>query len=115
MGCQKKIAKKIRDKQADYVLAVKDNQGKLHQDIQDWFAYAQQVGFKDIHHDYHKQVSKGHGRLEIRECWVIADPIAFEYIRHYEGWADLNVIVCLKQNAVLLSKYSAKQLTTSHR
>jgi len=29
MGCQKKIAQKIRDKQADYVLAVKDNQGKL--------------------------------------------------------------------------------------
>lgn len=97
MGCQKKIAQKIRDKQADYVLAVKDNQGKLHQDIQDWFAYAEQVGFKDIHHDYHKQVSKGHGRLEIRECWVIADPIAFEYIRHYEGWADLNAIVCLKR------------------
>lgn len=97
MGCQKKIAQKIRDKQADYVLAVKDNQSNLHQDIQDWFAYAEQVEFKDMHHDYHKQVSKGHGRLEIRECWVIADPIAFEYIRHYEGWADLNAIVCLKR------------------
>lgn len=97
MGCQKKIAQKIRDKQADYVLAVKDNQGKLHQDIQDWFAYAEQVAFKDIDHDYDKQVNKGHGRLEIRECWVIDDPVAFEYIRHYEGWADLHAIVCLKR------------------
>lgn len=97
MGCQKKIAQKIRDKQADYVLAVKANQGKLHQDIRDWFAYAEKTAFKDIDHDYHKQVTKGHGRLEIRECWVIADPVAFEYIRHYEGWADLTAIVCLKR------------------
>jgi len=97
MGCQKKIAQKIRDKQADYVLSVKDNQGKLHQDIQDWFAYAEQTAFDNIHHDYHKQVSKGHGRLEIRECWLIDDPVAFEYIRHYEGWADLNAIVRLKR------------------
>jgi len=97
MGCQKKIAQKIRDKQADYVLAVKDNQSKLHQDIQDWFAYAEQKAFKNIHHDYDKQVSKGHGRLEIRECWVIDDPVAFDYIRHYEGWADLQAIICLKR------------------
>lgn len=97
MGCQKKIAQKIRDKQADYVLAVKANQGKLHQDIRDWFAYAEKTAFKDIDHDFHKQVTKGHGRLEIRECWVIADPVAFEYIRHYEGWADLTAIVCLKR------------------
>lgn len=98
MGCQKKIAQKIRDKQADYVLAVKDNQGKLHQDIQDWFAYAEKTEFNSIHHDYHKQVSKAHGRLEIRQCWVIDDPIAFEYIRHYEGWTDLSAIVCLKRD-----------------
>lgn len=97
MGCQKKIAQKIRDKQADYVLAVKDNQSTLHQDIQDWFAYAETVAFKDIDYDYHQQVTKGHGRLEIRECWVIADRVAFEYIRHYEAWADLRAIVCLKR------------------
>jgi len=93
MGCQKKIAQKIRDKQADYVLSVKENQGNLYQDIEDWFAYADQVDFKNIEHDYDKQVSKGHGRVEIRQCWVIADPVAFEYIRHYEGWADLKAIV----------------------
>lgn len=97
MGCQKKIAQKIRDKQADYVLSVKENQGNLYQDIEDWFAYADKVEFKDIEHDYHKQVNKGHGRLEIRQCWVIADPVAFEYIRHYEGWTDLNAIVRLKR------------------
>jgi len=93
MGCQKKIADKIVRQQADYVLSVKDNQKKLHQDLQDWFAYADQVQFKDMSYDYHKMVSKGHGRLEIRECWVIDDPIAFEHIRHYDGWTGLTSIV----------------------
>lgn len=93
MGCQKDIAKQIRDSKADYVLCVKDNQGKLHQDIQDWFAYADEVQFADMQHDYHRSVNKGHGRIEIRDCWVVSDPVAFAYIRHYEGWTDVQTIV----------------------
>jgi predicted transposase YbfD/YdcC len=104
MGCQKKIAQKIRDKQADYVLSVKENQGNLYQDIEDWFAYADKVEFKDIEYGYHKQVNKGHGRLEIRQCWLIADPVAFEYIRHYEGWADLKAIVRVHRERRLADK-----------
>jgi predicted transposase YbfD/YdcC len=104
MACQKKIAQKIRDKQADYVLSVKENQGNLYQDIEDWFAYADKVDFKDIAHDYHKQVNKGHGRLEIGQCWVIADSNAFDYIRHYEGWADLNAIVRVQRERRLADK-----------
>lgn len=93
MGTQKKIAQKIRDRGADYVLSLKENQGKLFEDVVDWFAYADQVKFTDMLHDYHKTVDKAHGRIEIRQCWVIADPVAFEYIRHYDGWADLQSIV----------------------
>jgi predicted transposase YbfD/YdcC len=93
MGCQKKIAQKIRDQKADYVLSLKDNQGQLLQDVQDWFAYADQVHFQEMLYDYHETVNKGHGRIEIRRCWTVADPVAFEYIRHYEGWADLQTIV----------------------
>lgn len=97
MGCQKKIADKIIAQQADYVLSVKDNQKNLHQDLQDWFAYADQVQFEGMRHDYHKAVSKGHGRLEIRECWVIGDPVAFEHIRYDDGWAGLNAIVRIRR------------------
>jgi predicted transposase YbfD/YdcC len=104
MGCQKKIAQTIRDKDADYVLSVKDNQKNLHQDIEDWFTHADQVNFEEMNHDYHKTVNKGHGRLEIRECWVIADPVAFEYIRHYEGWADLNAIIRVRRERRLHDK-----------
>jgi predicted transposase YbfD/YdcC len=93
MGCQKKIAQKIRDEKADYLLSLKDNQGRFLQDVQDWFAHADQVNFAGMKHDYHETVNKGHGRIEVRRCWVVSDPVAFDYIRHYEGWADLQTIV----------------------
>lgn len=93
MGAQTKIAQAIRDEKADYVLRVKDNQGNLHQDIQDWFAYADKVQFADMQHSYAETVNKGHGRIEIRRCWAISDALAFDYIRNYDGWADLHTIV----------------------
>lgn len=38
-------------------------------------------------------MNKGHGRIEIRRCWVIADTLAFAHIRHYEEWADLHAFM----------------------
>ncbi len=93
IGCQKKIAQTIRDEKADYLLHVKENQGNLLQDLQDWFAYADQVNFLNMQHDYHQTINKDHGRIEIRRCWAVSDPLAFEYIRHHQGWADLQSIV----------------------
>lgn len=104
MGAQTEIAQAIRDEKADYVLRVKDNQGHLHQDIQDWFAYADQMKLADVQHGYAETVNKGHGRIEIRRCWTISDPRAFDYIRHYEGWADLQTIVRVQRERHLKDK-----------
>ncbi len=104
MGCQKRIAQTIRDEKADYVLRVKGNQKRLHQDLTDWFDYADQVQFQNMLHDYHETVNKRHGRIEIRRCWVIADPLAFEHIRHYDGWADLQTIVRVQRERRLPNK-----------
>lgn len=93
MGCQTAIAQAIRDEKADYVLRVKANQAHLQQDIQDWFTYADQVQFANMQHTYTETVNKAHGRIELRHCWAIADPVAFDYIRHYAGWTDLQTIV----------------------
>lgn len=104
MGAQTKIAQAIRDEKADYVLRVKDNQGHLHQDIQDWFAHADHVQFADMQHSYAETVNKGHGRIEIRRCWAISDPLAFEYIRNYEGWTDLQTMVRVQRERRLPNK-----------
>ena len=55
MGCQKKSTQTIRDEKADYSLHVKENQGNLYTDGQDWFAYADKVGFAGLNRTYHKR------------------------------------------------------------
>jgi predicted transposase YbfD/YdcC len=97
MGCQTAIAQAIRDEKADYVLRVKDNQGNLRQDLQDWFAYADQIQFANMRHTYAETVNKEHGRIEIRRCWALSDAVAFDYIRHYEGWVDLQTLVRIQR------------------
>lgn len=93
MGCQTKIAQQIRDRKADYLLRVKDNQSYLKQDLVEWFQYGDECGFADMRVDFHQSTHKTSGRIEIRKCWVVSDPVAFDYIRHYDGWPDLNSII----------------------
>jgi predicted transposase YbfD/YdcC len=97
MGCQTEIARTIVERQADYVLALKGNQGHLHDDVQEWFAWAKQTGFRDMPHTFCQTVNKGHGRLEIRRCWALSDPRAFEVIRHHDGWTGLQSIVMVER------------------
>ena len=79
MGCQKEIAQGILEQGADYVLAVKKNQGRLYEDIRDLFEEAGATGFEGVAHDYATTLNKGHGRLERRECWSISDPDCLDY------------------------------------
>jgi predicted transposase YbfD/YdcC len=118
MGCQTQIARTIRDEKADYLLRVKANQGTLYQDLEEWFAYADQVNFAGMTSDYAETVNKGHGRIEIRRCWTVSDPVAFEYLRHYDGWPDLQTIVRLSRERRLSDRvesdvaYYISSLTT---
>lgn len=93
MGCQTQIAQQIRDRKADYLLRVKDNQSHLKEDIVEWFRYGDEQGFANMLMDFHRSTHKTSGRIEVRQCWVVSDPVAFEYIRHYEGWPDLHSII----------------------
>jgi predicted transposase YbfD/YdcC len=93
IGCQTEIAQAIVDRDSDYLLAVKENQGHLYEDIQGLFEAAQEVNFKDVPHAYHKTTDKGHGRLEIRECWTIADRALLSYVRNRDDWRNLRTIV----------------------
>ena len=63
MGCQKEIAREIVEVQADYLLAVKKNQGQLYEDVRDLFEGAQEFDFEGVPYDFARTVSKNHGRL----------------------------------------------------
>lgn len=97
LNCQKDIAQTIIDQQADYVFALKANHPQLHQDVVDWFAWAQARDFRDVSHSFHQTVTKEHGRLEIRRCWAIHDPLALESMGYYEGWAGLHSVVMVQR------------------
>ena len=104
MGCQTAIAQKIVDKDADYVLALKENQGNLYQDVADLFTYAQQTQFRDLDSDYVRTVEKDHGRIEIRECWTLTDPHGFPDLRNTAAWADLRTLVMIRRERRLPDK-----------
>lgn len=97
MGTQTAIAQKIVGKKADYVMALKGNHGQLHSDVQEWFAWASERQFQDMPHSYAQTVNKNHGRIELRQCWALSDPHAFEVIRHHDGWAGLQSLVMVKR------------------
>lgn len=93
MGCQTEIAEKIIDQHADYMLAVKGNQGTLAEDITDLCAGFEQAAWREVNHDYYKTVNKGHARLEIRECWVVSQPDYLTYLRRFPDWKALRSLV----------------------
>jgi predicted transposase YbfD/YdcC len=64
MGCQKNIVKQIVDAKADFVIAVKDNQPTLHEQIRTSLDKAEQSGLLD----FHETAEKGHGRVDIRSA-----------------------------------------------
>lgn len=96
MGCQTEIAAQIVEQGGDYLLAVKANQGHLHEDIEFLFACAQRTEFKGIDSDYAQTVSQGHGRIERRECWIIDDQKQLDFIRDRNKWAELETIVMIR-------------------
>jgi predicted transposase YbfD/YdcC len=69
MGCQRGIAEQIIEQGGDYILALKGNQGTLHQEVEQLFADAIATDFDGEEHDRYEQSNKGHGREERRVVW----------------------------------------------
>ena len=93
MGCQREIAQQITQGGADYVLAVKENQGQLYEGIQDLFEGAEVLGFDGVPYDHAATVDKGHGRVERRECWVITGQDGLDYLDPQGQWPQLKAAV----------------------
>lgn len=101
MGCQTEIAAQIIAQEADYVLSLKGNQGTLHKDIADYFYWAEKHGFKEIEYDRAQTLSKGHGRIEERRCWVTED---VDWLVQKPKWAGLKSIVMVESRREIIGK-----------
>src|SRR5208337_3063041 len=83
MGCQRSITEKIAAKRADYILAVKENQGHLLAEIKDSFQMLPTDAVSE-------QIDCGHGRVEQRRCSVITD---LSLLEKASEWASLQGLV----------------------
>lgn len=95
MGCQREIAQQIVDQGAEYVLALKENQETLYEEVSDTFALARASAFTELTPaawSHWRDVTKGHGRLEIREHWVLSDPAILAYLQEAVPWPALGAI-----------------------
>jgi len=101
MGTQTAIAKTIQEADADYVLSVKENQGHLFEDISVLFGVDQEQNFKYASLEYHKTVNKGHGRIEVRECWSTSNSEYLNLIRNLHNWTGLKSIVMVVSTRII--------------
>lgn len=108
LGTQTKIAKQIVEAKGDYLLAVKHNQGKLYQDLEMLFSYDQHHGFQDAPYDYAKDVKKGHGRIDVRECWATSDPEYLANVGSAQKWAGLRSLVMITRKRIIDGEETVK-------
>ena len=100
LGTQTKIAKQIIEAEGDYLLAVKHNQGRLYTDLERLFSYDQQQGFQDAPYEYAKEVKKGHGRIDVRECWATSHPEYLASVKQVKKWANLQSLVMIVRRRI---------------
>lgn len=90
MGCQHKIATSIIAKEADYILAVKQNQGGLHQQVEKIISITEPASV-------HSDTDAGHGRIETRKCSIYSN---LKFLDDKEKWTGLNCIVKIESERI---------------
>ena len=110
MGCQKAITDAITDAGADYVLALKDNQGELRADTEAIFDRIRESERRAKHtsKQVHTSVTGGHGRVETRRCWAVG--VENNGRVDLEGWQGLRT-VCM----VEYERFEHGKTTTERR
>lgn len=90
MGCQKEIARQIVEGGGDYVLAVKENQPKLHAALSDYFLQLHETDFAGCRVRRLTTLDDGHGRHERRTYYVTTLPAALQALS--DDWKQLTSI-----------------------
>jgi predicted transposase YbfD/YdcC len=98
MGCQRAIAQKIVDKKADYILALKGNQGSLRDDVELFAAEQKVKDFSDTTVTHHQTIDGEHGRVETRDITVIHD---VAWLRERHDWPALASVVMVESTRLI--------------
>lgn len=106
MGTQVEIAGQIIDQEADYVLALKANQGNLHAQVKEYFVDGAKEAYRKMPVSYAETTDIGHGRKEIRRAWVSSD---VEWLAASSRWSGLKSIVLIEHERYTNEKVSVEQ------
>jgi predicted transposase YbfD/YdcC len=106
MGTQTLIAEQVIEQEAEYVLALKDNHQKLHQEVQRLFADALADPHTAIPYQQHHTLEKGHGRIEIRRCYAIDAPDYIAYLDPQQRWAGLQSVIRIESERRLPDQHT---------
>lgn len=101
MGCQKTIAQTIVESRADYVLALKGNQGNTLDAVQHLFSWEEKNDYNGVSHTEYRTVEKDHGRIETRHVISMAIP---EEIDVLHEWPELKSITMVVSKREVLGK-----------
>jgi len=106
IGCQTEIAARIVDKEADYVLALKANQGTLYEDVVRYFAWALADKFKQTTYRSQQTTDGEHGRLEVRRYYVTDD---IEWLSQKAAWRGLRSIAMVESERTILGEATSTE------
>lgn len=95
LNTQTAIAKQIVAAKADYILAVKKNQGTLYEDLKMLFEGFESALYQGVKYQTTQQESNGHDRQEFRQVWIVSQPDYCDYLRRSHVWEKLTTLIKL--------------------
>jgi len=106
MGCQKAIAEKIIDQRGDYLLALKANQGGLHEEVELLFDQCLRDDCQGVAYATAQTVNGGHGRVEERRVWITGE---VGWFTERNLWKGLRCFVCVEAKRTINGETSVER------
>jgi len=103
MGCQKKIAEKIKESNGDYIFSLKGNQGTLHEEVK---LFMDDAITNSGDYDYNHTTDGGHGRVEIRKVWYSQD---IQWMQDRKDWLGLSSLIAVESQRIIGDKVSTER------
>lgn len=104
LGTQTEVAQTILARGADYLLALKENHPLLFADTELLFSDLAAAGVRLPPTAVAREVNKDHGRIEIRQAWVVSDPEILQALQGSEKWPKLTALVKVEAERILPGK-----------
>lgn len=106
MNAQKAIVTAIVTKEGDYALALKGNQGEFYENVKEFMDDIVDSVQKEYLFEFHEETNKGHGRIEIRQCWTCGE---LNWLKQRGEWAGLKSIAMIQSTRIIGEKTSCER------